>query len=329
VSDPVRIGILGCGGYAGFHARNLKALPGVAVAALCSRRAESCEGLIARRLADVPRPAVFTDPATIYREAELDGVAILTPHATHCALATQALDAGCDVLVEKPLCIRPEEGDALARRAAEAERRVVVGYNPPFTEAGRWLRAALAAECFGRVLMVSAWMTQPWHHLTAGSWRQDPAIAGAGQSGDSGAHVLAGLCWAIDRRWETVTAASADRGAAVDVDTVATIRFQGDVLASLAIGGEGGPDGGGAVFVCERGRIEVDPWKGEWLRTVDAEGKVDEPVRCGGEPAVDAAFVAAIRGEAPSPVDAAFGADQARLLAAIREAAGSGAPVST
>lgn len=65
-----RIGILGCGGFAGAHARRLKAVPEVQIAALADVSGEKIQGLIQRRLQEyTPAPdGNFVD--VLYGRAE-------------------------------------------------------------------------------------------------------------------------------------------------------------------------------------------------------------------------------------------------------------------
>ena len=65
--------------------------------------------------------AVLADPA-------LAGVAIATPAETHGALVWQALLAGKDVFVEKPLCLSIAEGEKLSALAAERQQILMVGH---------------------------------------------------------------------------------------------------------------------------------------------------------------------------------------------------------
>jgi UDP-2-acetamido-3-amino-2,3-dideoxy-glucuronate N-acetyltransferase len=59
---------------------------------------------------------------------EIAGVAIATPAETHGALVRQALLAGKDVFVEKPLCVSAAEGKKLIALAAEKKRLLMVGH---------------------------------------------------------------------------------------------------------------------------------------------------------------------------------------------------------
>lgn len=58
----------------------------------------------------------------------VSGVVIATPAETHFDLARQALDAGKDVFVEKPLALTFEQGDQLVRLADEKARILMVGH---------------------------------------------------------------------------------------------------------------------------------------------------------------------------------------------------------
>ena len=102
-----RIGIIGCGWIARFYAHILPRLQDrtevVWVADLEAARA----GEIARQ----------TGAKTLvdYRHglAEVDAVFILLPHHLHRAAAVDSLEAGCHVLLEKPLARTIEETDAI------------------------------------------------------------------------------------------------------------------------------------------------------------------------------------------------------------------------
>jgi UDP-2-acetamido-3-amino-2,3-dideoxy-glucuronate N-acetyltransferase len=71
----------------------------------------------------------FTDSVeTVLNDSEVAGVAIATPAETHGALVRQALLAGKDVFVEKPLCLSTTEGRQLIALASERKRILMVGH---------------------------------------------------------------------------------------------------------------------------------------------------------------------------------------------------------
>ncbi|MEX0804350.1 MAG: Gfo/Idh/MocA family oxidoreductase [Candidatus Binatia bacterium] len=71
----------------------------------------------------------FTDSVEhVLHDPETSGVAIATPAETHGALVRQALLAGKDVFVEKPLCLSVDEGQLLIALAAKKQRILMVGH---------------------------------------------------------------------------------------------------------------------------------------------------------------------------------------------------------
>lgn len=64
-------------------------------------------------------PAVYTDYPAMLRETEADAVYLGVPNALHFAMASQALEAGWNVIVEKPLASNLREAQALAALARE------------------------------------------------------------------------------------------------------------------------------------------------------------------------------------------------------------------
>jgi predicted dehydrogenase len=76
--------------------------------------------------------AAVADHGALLDGGELDAVLVCSPNGTHARVVADALDAGLHVLVEKPLCLTPADGDAIVARAQRAERVVQVGYMKRF-----------------------------------------------------------------------------------------------------------------------------------------------------------------------------------------------------
>lgn len=108
-----------------------------------------------------------------------DLVAITTPSGTHTELALSALDAGCHVLVEKPMTLSLHEADQLIGKAAAGQKTLAVGHIYRYFPLIRSIRQDLAAGRFGSIL--SGRVTVYWGHDQAyydaagwrGTWRQD------------------------------------------------------------------------------------------------------------------------------------------------------------
>ena len=93
--------------------------------------------------------AALKDPA-------IQGVMIATPAETHFALARQALEAGKDVFVEKPMTIEVEESRELVALAARRERLLMVGHLLEYHPAIRKIHELIHAGELGKLYYVSS-----------------------------------------------------------------------------------------------------------------------------------------------------------------------------
>ncbi|MFE7622438.1 Gfo/Idh/MocA family protein [Streptomyces sp. NPDC057509] len=123
------VGLVGCGGFAGFVLDAVAGLPGLRLAAVADPSPERARRLGARHGV----PALGSLGELLERD-DVAAVLIATPPATHAALATAALRAGRHVFCEKPLATTTEDASAVAHEARLAGRALVVDhvlrYNP-------------------------------------------------------------------------------------------------------------------------------------------------------------------------------------------------------
>jgi len=115
------VGVIGCGYWGKNLVRNFHALG--ALAQVCDVTPQGRE----RAAALAPGIPVSEDVQTLLA-ADVTGVVIATPAETHFDLARQALLAGKDVFVEKPLALHFEQGAQLVKLAAEKGRILMVGH---------------------------------------------------------------------------------------------------------------------------------------------------------------------------------------------------------
>lgn len=324
----LRIAILGTGGMGGTHVDRLRRLPEVEIAALCDVSLEIVDRFVRQHhLEDyAPPPQRFTDAATMFRRARLDAVVIITPHTMHFDHAMLAADAGLHVLMEKPMVTSAEQAYSLAARFKATGKVFVIGYNTPCTPTFDWLRTAIRNRTFGRLEMVSGYLSQGWLQATAGSWRQDPRLSGGGQAYDSGAHLLNSLCWSVESDIAEVFAFLDHHGTPVDINSAINLRFANGVLASVVVSGNCPADGASMHFMFERGRIDIDGWSGEWIKVWDGGNQIKEPVILGRRQTPDDNFVDAILGRAEARTSLQNGIVQSELMDAIYESARTGRP---
>jgi predicted dehydrogenase/nucleoside-diphosphate-sugar epimerase len=140
-----RVGIVGAGYVSYHHARALNDLPYVDVVGVTDVDAER-----ATRLAKQFDGVRVYPGLTEMRAASPDVIHVLTPPATHYALARQALDIGCHAFLEKPMAERAVDCDDLIERARVAGRQISVNhsarFDPVVLEAARLARQGVCGE---------------------------------------------------------------------------------------------------------------------------------------------------------------------------------------
>ncbi len=122
-ADRVRLGLIGCGGRGVGDLDNFIKLGNVDVTALC----DVYDAQIARAKQSAPGARTFRDYRKVLELNDLDAVLIAVPDHWHAAMAIEAMNAGKDVYIEKPLTLRVEEGPAIVKAARINKRICQVG----------------------------------------------------------------------------------------------------------------------------------------------------------------------------------------------------------
>ena len=126
-----RIGVVGVGWWATFnHIPTVQAGDDAIVAAICDLDRERLR--VAGDTFGIDRR--YTDLGEMLAAEELDGVMVSTPHTAHARPAIAALEAGCHVLVEKPMATTAADGRAIAAAAKAAGKEVLVPCGLNFTQ---------------------------------------------------------------------------------------------------------------------------------------------------------------------------------------------------
>jgi predicted dehydrogenase len=177
------------------------------------------------------------------REDRIDTVAICTPNHTHFPIAKAFLEAGFDVICEKPLTTTLDDARALACIVSETGRFMGVTYTYSGYPMVHEARAMIAAGELGLIRVVQAEYPLEWMATAIeaegnaqAAWRTDPKKSGRGGSiGDIGTHAfhLAGFVTGLK-----VEALSADLarfvdGRLLDDNAHVMIRYEGGARGLL------------------------------------------------------------------------------------------------
>lgn len=146
----LKAAVIGAGAFGRHHAAKYNALNGVELVAIADPSAE------VRRtsMANYGAPCVAD-----WREllGKVDLVSVCTPAVTHAAIVRAFLNAGANVMVEKPIATDISEADALVELAAKTGRVLTVGHQERFVFAHFGLLGQKEMP-----LEVSCWRKGPW-----------------------------------------------------------------------------------------------------------------------------------------------------------------------
>jgi UDP-2-acetamido-3-amino-2,3-dideoxy-glucuronate N-acetyltransferase len=142
VSD-VRIAVIGCGHWGKNHVRNFHELG--ALAAICDADEMRAEAF--SKQYNVPALTV----KAIQEDPSIHAVVLATPAHTHGESIRLFLNAGKDILAEKPLCLDSSEGRSLVEQAKKDGRILMVGHILQYHGAFRKLREMVKSNAVGNL----------------------------------------------------------------------------------------------------------------------------------------------------------------------------------
>lgn len=299
----------------------------------------------ARRAADVFGGVAVGDLGGVL-DSGVDIVVIATAHDTHFALAREALEAGVDVMVEKPMVIEPDEGFELVEVAERCRRRLHVGYPYPHAQHAVAARAAVAGGELGVLDLVTSMFATPAGLLYHAGPRFEPpddALVGpdpatyrdprtGGQARGQMTHAVSLMLFVTGVTPTTVTAFNAGRDVDVDMVDVAAFSTSDGVVGTVATTGAvpigvetvERMDVYGAIghlqYDMAGGRLAVHTVAGR-CDIADVKGSDRYPEHEPARHAVDCFL------DDTSPlVDGRLGAATAAFIDALLQSAGGGAP---
>jgi len=233
--------IVGCGVIADNHVRALAARGDVSIVALVDTVAPAAER-VATLVEEVgmPRPALFADLGEALAEHPVDIVVVLTPSGLHVRLAETALNAGSNVVIEKPLDVSVPRARRIRELADEAAKRGLVAtvisqhrFDPASAVVARAAHSGELGVLTSAVASVAWWRTQEYYD--SGQWRGTWELDGGGAVMNQGVHTVDLLVWFMGRPVAVYahTARLAHERIEVEDTAVATVRFDNGAIAVL------------------------------------------------------------------------------------------------
>ena len=154
-SSTLRVGVIGFGQWGPNHVRAFHTIDDCEVKRVCDASSARL-GLARKQFRGLE---TTTDSAAITTAPDIDAVVVATPVHTHFALVKQALEAGKDVLCEKPLAATVEECRTLCDIAEAKHRILMVGHVFLYNPSVQHLKVDLDRGELGRIYYMDATRT--------------------------------------------------------------------------------------------------------------------------------------------------------------------------
>jgi scyllo-inositol 2-dehydrogenase (NADP+) len=182
----VRVGLIGFGlaGQA-FHAPMIRGVQGMELACILERHGDESK----KRYPDV-RVARSLDE--LLSDKTIGLIVVATPNDTHFSYTKACLEAGRDVVVDKPFTPTMKEAQELVRLAAERKRLVTVYQDRRWDGAFLTVKKLVASGALGEVVEYEVRFDRFRLDAKQGAWREKADFPAAGVLWDLGPHVLDG-----------------------------------------------------------------------------------------------------------------------------------------
>ncbi len=121
----------------------------------------------------------YTDYKMLLKEIRPEFVAIATESGKHAQIALDCIDAGCNVIIEKPIALSLNDADEIIRRAKERNVKVCACHQNRFNKSIQKIREAIEMNRFGKLYYGTAhirWARDYEYYARAkwrGTWEQD------------------------------------------------------------------------------------------------------------------------------------------------------------
>jgi predicted dehydrogenase len=190
-NEKLQVGLIGAGSRGQYDTGNFVTSGKADVAAVCDIYGVNID----QAKTKWPAAKTFTDHRQLLETKTIDVAVIAVPDHWHAAIAIDALNAGKDVYVEKPLTLKPEEGPPIVKAARVNNRICQVGMQQ--RSGKHYIEAKqqyIDAGKLGKIVLARTWWHGNGYHL-----RKAPAELAQQPSNLNWARFLGPLKW---RDWD-------------------------------------------------------------------------------------------------------------------------------
>lgn len=180
-----RLGIIGAGGIAAVHAE-AASHNGIVIAGFC----DVDEGKAGQLAAQYPGALATTSVEELLDDERLDAVVVAAPNYLHKSLALAVLQAGKDLLLEKPMAMNVTECDEILNAAQQSAQIVQINFVTRQSPAARAAFDLIQAGRLGRIYHIKAVNCRRRGIPGLGRWFTTKSQSGGGVLIDLGVHLI-------------------------------------------------------------------------------------------------------------------------------------------
>lgn len=227
----IRMAIIGCGEIAHYVALLSRFVPRLTICACCDLDQTKATAFARRHRI----PAAYQDYNALLEREAVDAVYLAVPHDLHLSMTLEAVKAGKNVLLEKPLARNVREGKQLI--AQIGDHKVGVNYQYRYDHALYSLARTLQKKELGQIY--SMVIQVPWRrervYFENSSWHRSLERSGGGTLLTQASHFLDWAFWALGEKPFSAMGYTASLGFDVEVETLAHAIIQSECGTLISI----------------------------------------------------------------------------------------------
>lgn len=339
MSRTVNVGIIGVGTIGSVHADAYAKVPEARVVALCD--------ILPDRLREKGKrhgvSRLYEKYHDLLADPDIEAVSVCVPNRMHAPIAIDAFKAGKHVLLEKPMALNQHEGKAIVKARDEAGKVLTMGMVRRQAPDAELVKQAIDSGKLGEIYQIRIRLIRRRGIPGLGGWFTTKAESGGGGLIDIGVHFFDLAMWTTglwnptrvsarvyskfgspmkDYHYISMWAGPPNYNGTFDVDDYAAglVRFGDQATLSFEVAwAANARDEQLLEILGTRGGITIG---GDTVLLTEVDGlladvKLNYNKDGGGFPQEMAKFIAAVKGEAPSPATGEQGVIAMRLIDAI------------
>ncbi len=255
----LKVGIVGCGCIFTMHATSAHHLPNARIVGVCDIKKDRAD-----KAAKKYNCKAYYDYKDLINKDNIDVVHICVPHYMHSVIAKYAIEAGVNVLCEKPMSIKYEDAVSNVELAKEKGVKYGIIFQCRYNDSAKLVKEKLNDGTLGKIISARVVLTwcKPDEYYILSDWKGTWEKEGGGVVIDQAIHSIDLVNWFIDDEFESVESHLTNRGHSImEVDDTAEgfVRYKnGATLGFWAMNNYGCDEPIEIRLLCENGKAYMD-----------------------------------------------------------------------